>query len=261
SPKPALWQPYRQSILKGDAPIIGQDIFLNLTAGSETTFELRRVPTPSAVSSADPNSAEFFGRSEQLFVQNNFSFTADLFKGETVFQPVHWAVRLEPVLNVNYTDTRENNVISPNPRRGTDRVDEFFALQQAFVEIHLGDLSDNYDFVAARFGNQVFNSDFRGFIFNDINLAARLFGNWDNNRWQYNVALFDMDEKDTNSELNKFARRDQYVLIANVYRQDFLRQGYNAQVSLHVNLDRGRTHYDENGNLTRPAPLGSVVEH
>src|SRR6185503_8393131 len=61
TPQPLLWQPYRQSILKGDAPVIGQDIFLNLTAGSETTFELRRVPTPSAVSSADPNSAEFFG--------------------------------------------------------------------------------------------------------------------------------------------------------------------------------------------------------
>ena len=57
TPYPLWWRPYRQSLLKGDAPILGQDVFLNLTAGSETTFELRRVPTPSAVSSADPNSA------------------------------------------------------------------------------------------------------------------------------------------------------------------------------------------------------------
>ncbi len=192
TPQPMLWRPYAQSILKGDAPIIGQDIFLNLTAGSETTFELRRIPTPSAISSANPNSAEFFGRSEQMFMQNNFSFTMDLFKGQTVFQPVHWALRLEPVFNVNYTDTRENNVISPNPQRGTDRFDEFVALQQAFVEIHLRDLSDDYDFIASRFGNQAFNSDFRGFIFNDVNLAARIFGNYDNNRWQYNLAVFDM---------------------------------------------------------------------
>jgi hypothetical protein len=261
SPKPLLWRPYGQSILKGDAPIWGQDIFLDLTAGSETTFELRRVPTPSGISSSRPNSADFFGRSEQMFVQNNFSFTVDLFKGETVFQPVHWAIRLEPVFNVNYTDTRENNVINPNPQRGTDRLDSFVALQQAFVELHICDLSEDYDFIASRFGNQAFNSDFRGFIFNDVNLAARLFGNYDNNRWQYNVVAFDMDEKDTNSELNKFARRDQIVFIANAYRQDFLWHGYTAQLSFHANFDHGRTHYDENGNLTRPAPLGTVVPH
>lgn len=261
SPKPLLWRPYAQSILKGDAPIFGQDIFLDLTAGSETAFEMRRVPTPSGVSTANPNSAEFYGGSEQLFVQNNFSFTMDLFKGETVFQPVHWALRLEPVFNVNYTDTRENNVINPNPQHGTDRFDDYVALQEAFLEVHLKDLSENYDFIAARFGNQPFNSDFRGFIFNDINLAARLFGNYDNNRWQYNVVAFDMDEKDTNSELNKFARRGQDVFIANVYRQDFLWHGYTTQLSFHANLDHGGTHYDDNGNLARPAPLGTVVPH
>ena len=261
SPKPLLWRPYAQSILKGDAPVWGQDIFLNLTASSETTFELRRVPVPSGVSTSDPNSAEFYGKSEQLFVQNNFSFTADLFKGETVFQPVHWAVRLEPVFNLNYVDTRENNLIKPNPQRGTDRFDNFVSLQQAFVELHLRDLSENYDFLASRFGNQAFNSDFRGFIFNDVNLAARFFGNYDNNRWQYNVIAFDMDEKDTNSELNKFARRGQNVLIANLYRQDFLWHGYTAQWSFHANLDHGGTHYDENGNLTRPEPLGTLAPH
>src|SRR6266511_1278322 len=80
TPEPMLWHPYTQSILKGDAPIIGQDVFLDLTAGSQTEFAARRLPTASGVSAAEPNSAEFFGRSEQLFVQNYFSFTADLFK-------------------------------------------------------------------------------------------------------------------------------------------------------------------------------------
>jgi hypothetical protein len=32
-------------------------------------------------------------------------------------------------------------------------------------------------------------------------------------------------------------------------------------LSLHANLDHGRTHYDENGNLARPEPLGTVVPH
>ena len=261
TPAPLLFRPYAQSVLKGDAPIIGQDIFLDLTASSETEFNARRVPTPSGVSSANANNADFFGKSDELFVQNNFAFTVDLFKGDTVFQPVDWQLRLEPVFNVNYTDTRENNVISPNPQRGTDRFDDFVALQQAYFEVHLRDLSANYDFISARIGNQPFNSDFRGFIFNDINLAARVFGNYDDNLWQYNVVAFDMDEKDTNSQLNRFARRDQYVFIANAYRQDFFWHGYTAEFSFHANIDQGSTHYDDNGNLTRPAPIGTVVPH
>lgn len=261
SPKPMLWQPYGQSVLKGDSPVIGQDIFLDLTASSMSFFEARRIPTGSGVSAQNPNSAEFFGNSDQYFVQNNFAFTVDLFKGMTVFQPVEWALRLEPVFNINYTYTNERGVISPNPAKGTDRFDSYQALQQAFVEVHIHDLSEDYDFVATRIGNQVFNSDFRGFIFNDTNLGARIFGDAHNNLWQYNVIVFDMNEKDTNSELNEFNRRDQNVIIANVYRQDALWHGYTAQLSFHANLDHGRTHYDSNGFLARPAPIGTVVPH
>ena len=116
SPVTALWRPYQQSLLKGDAPIIGQDIFLDLTAGTETEFEGRRMPTPSGVSSAQPNSAEFFGRSEELAVNNNLSFSLDLFEGETVFQPVRWAIHLQPVYNVNYLQAGETGVVSPDPR-------------------------------------------------------------------------------------------------------------------------------------------------
>ena len=67
---------------------------------------------------------------------------------------------------------------------------------------------------------------FRGFIFNDTNLGARLFGNLGNNRYQYNLAFFDMLEKQTNSGLNTFSLRDQRVVIANLYWQDFLTPGY-----------------------------------
>jgi len=301
TPDTMLWHPYKQSLLKGDAPIIGQNIFLNLTAGLQTEFEARRLPTPSGVSSARPNSSEFYGQGEQLAVQNNFSFAVDLFEGETVFKPVHWAVRLQPVYNINYLNARETGVVNPDPRgsggqnnspppnnsgvsnpgdagsllngqvsnapgnldntRRTERTKDYLALQEAFVELHLGDLSDNYDFFASRVGNQPFNSDFRGFIFNDVNSGARVFGNADNNHYQYNFMALDMREKDTNSELNTFDERDQRVIIANFYRQDFIWKGYTAQASLHVNLDDGQTHYDENGNIVRPAPLGTVQEH
>lgn len=258
---PAIWNPYRQSILKGDVPVIGQDIFLNVTAISDTLLEARRLPTPSGVSADRPSSAVFFGRGEQYTIAETVAVSLELFKGETVFEPVHWAIKIEPAFNVNYTKVQERGAVKPRPAFGTERESEFFSLQQWFGELHLGDLSDNYDFWAARAGSQPFNSDFRGFIFNDINLGARVFGNADNNHFQYNVAAFPMREKDTNSELNEFDARDQYVFIANLYRQDFIWHGYTAQVSFHANLDKGQTHYDKNGNIARPAPLGTVAEH
>ncbi len=152
-------------------------------------------------------------------------------------------------------------MVSPNAVRGTDRTDDWLALQEAFIEAHISDLSDNYDFISIRAGNQPFNSDFRGFIFNDINSGVRIFGNAGDNRYQYNLAAFDMREKDSNSGLNTFDDRDQIVAIANLYRQDFLFHGYTAQLSLVLNADDGQTHYDSNGNLERPAPLGTVKQH
>src|SRR5260221_794277 len=87
TPEPLLWHPYKQSLLKGDVPIIGQDIFLNLTASSQTEVEFRRVPTASGVSAAVAGAYEFYGQSEQIGIQNNFAFSAELFKGETSFKP------------------------------------------------------------------------------------------------------------------------------------------------------------------------------
>ena len=300
TPEPLLWAPYKQSLLKGDLPIIGQNIFLDLTASAETVTEFKRVPTASGVSGAVPGEYEFYGQSDQLSIQNNLAFSMDLFQGETAFRPVDWAVKIEPVFNVNYLEARETGVVSPSPTgaiggnnapppnngfvqnpgdigsllngqvgpagsyRGsasTQRTETDFALQQAFMDIHLRDLSDNYDFVTLRVGNQPFNADFRGFLFNDVNLGARLFGNWDNNLYQYNLAVFDMREKNTDSELNTFNARDQEIAIANLYRQDFIWPGYTAEWSFLANHDHGGIHYDDNGRLVRPEPLGSLHAH
>ena len=260
SPATYLWHPYQRSLLKGDVPIIGQDIFLDLTASAESVQEFKRVPTPSGVSTATPGEFDFFGQGEQWSSQNNFGFAMNLFQGETVFRPVDWAIKIEPVLNVNHLAAQENGVVSPDPR-STERTKTYLALQQAFVELHLKDLSENYDSVSVRAGNQPFNADFRGFLFNDVNLGLRLFGNYANNLYQYNLAVFDMREKDTDSELNTFDARDQQVVIANLYRQDFIWPGYTAAWSVVGNFDHGGLHYDRNGNVARPAPLGSVRVH
>ncbi len=350
---PRLWHPYEQSILKGDVPIIGQDIFANITAKSFTIFEYRRLPVASGVSTAQPNASEFFGRGEQSFVSTDTSLAIDLFRGETAFKPVTWLFHVNAVQNENWIRTRENNLVDPDPR-GADFVDrarppdtasieaipasshevnprsgnpgsfrttvnppdvfnylapqlrpisdarslirvdpviqeipadkelpdeskkskrndlagtryttrhrDVFALQEAFAEIHFSDLTDNYDFISGRVGIQPFVSDFRGFIFADTNLGARVFGNADNNRTQYNLVFFDMREKDTYSDLNTFDSRHQHVLIANAFRQDFIWKGYTSQLSFHMNLDQGGTHYDKNGFLTRPQPFGTVPQ-
>ena len=69
------------------------------------------------------------------------------------------------------------------------RTRSFWSLQEAFLEAKLADTSADYDFVSVQVGqSQPFISDFRGFLFADINDALRLFGTRNANRDQYNVA-------------------------------------------------------------------------
>src|SRR5260370_11599491 len=59
------YDPYHQNWLKGDYPIIGNKVFMILSAVSSTSVDLSRTPKPSGVRTAPPGSAEFFGRSEE----------------------------------------------------------------------------------------------------------------------------------------------------------------------------------------------------
>ena len=256
------WDPYNQSVLKGDYPIKGDKIFMILSAASTTSVEQRRAPTPSDVSSADPLSGEFFGRPEQLALNETLQFSFELFHGDTTFKPRTWAIKFSPTLSVpNYLNARENGVVNIDVRRGTDRTDWHVSLEEAFGEVKLADVNANYDFVSVRAGIQPFVSDFRGFIFSDNNLGARVFGALDNNRVQFNAAYFSMLEKDTNSGLNRFDTRHQNVYVANVFRQDFIRKGYTIQGSFHYNDDRRSVKFDRNGFLVRPAAIGDVRPH
>lgn len=256
------WNPYNQSVLKGDYPFKGNKLFMVLSATSTTTVEQRRAPTPSDVSSDEPRSGEFFGQPEQLAANQTLQLSFELFHGDTTFKPRDWAIKFSPTFSIpNYLNARENGVVNIDVRRGTNRTDTHFSLEEAFAEVKLADLSANYDFISLRAGIQPFVSDFRGFIFSDNNLGARLFGSFDNNRFQFNAAYFFMLEKDTNSGLNTFDTRHQNVYIANLFRQDFIRKGYTIQGSLHYNDDRPTIEYDTNGFLVRPALIGDVRSH
>jgi hypothetical protein len=254
--------PYDQSILKGDYPIFGQHVFLILSATSFTAVQQQRTPVPSNPSSARPGSAEFFGKPEVLAFNQLLQFSFEMFSGDTTFKPRQWAVKLSPTLSVpNYVRAREQGVVNIDPRRGTSRTDWHFSFEEAFVEVKLEDVNANYDAVSARVGIQPFVSDFRGFIYTDNNLGARLFGAFKNNRYQFNLAYFAQLEKETNSGLNRFDRRPQNVYVANLFRQDFLAKGYTAQVSFHFNDDRRSVEFDRNGFQVRPAVVGDARQH
>lgn len=257
------YDPFNRNRWKGDQPIwpsrLGQQVFFNFTASSDTFFEGRRVPSPRGVSSANAGTAEFFGRGEQAFTDQTLRFSFDLFHGDASFKPVDWRIRVTPEISLNDLAVRELGIVSPNVRAGTNRFDTHLGLQEAFVEVKLADLSANYDFVSLRAGIQQFNADFRGFLLVDEQPALRIFGNLHSNRIQYNVAYFHFLEKNTNSGLNSFDRRHQQVLLGDVYLQDFFFPGYTAEFIAAWNKDDATIHYDDNGFLVRPAPIGNVI--
>jgi len=261
--KPRWYDPFNHNRFKGDEPIwpevFGQQVFLNFTGTAETFLDGRRVPTPSGVSAAQPGSANFFGNGNQLFLDQTFRFSFDLFHGDTSFRPADWRIRVTPEISLNYLNVHELGIVSPDVRKGTTRFDDHLGLQEAFFEYKLRDLSHNFDFVSARAGIQQFNADFRGFLFVDEQPGLRVFGNLRSDRIEYNAAYFNFLEKNTNSGLNTFERRGQQVVLANAYLQDFFFPGYTAEFVGAWNKDDPSIHFDDNGFPVRPAPIGNVV--
>jgi Carboxypeptidase regulatory-like domain len=254
------WDPYNQNRLKGDYPVLGKRTFFVFTGISDSLLEGRNLPTPSGVSTERQGSERFFGRGGQYLPVTAFRTSFDLFRGDTAFRPIDWRVRVAPAFSVNVINLAELQT-NADVRRTSNRLDTHLGLQEAFVEKKLFDLSSKYDFMSVRAGIQEFSSDFRGFISVLEAPGIRLFGTLKSSRIEYNVAYFDLLEKDTNSGFNELHRRRQQVYIANVYIQDFLTPGYTTAFSFHANRDQGELHYDTNGFLVRPAPIGLIGDN
>ena len=270
--KQRWWDPYNINTIKGDKPYEplqhwGPDWFVNLGAVSDSLLEARRIPVPvGAQSSERPGAFNVLGRTAQTTLVQTLILSASLIKGNTTFKPPDYEFKFTGAFNLNYTQTNEVRAVNVDPQRGVNRTDRQFGVQEAFVDKHLRNVSDRYDFDSVRIGIQPFISDFRGFVFNDLPFGVRLFGTRDNNLWQYNLAWFRRLEKDTNSGLNDILKRTRNddTFVANAFRQDWPVLGHTTQATVLLNINRegGRgDFYDRNGFQVRPAVVGDVRPH
>jgi hypothetical protein len=188
-----------------------------------------------------------------------------LYKGETVFRPPDYEIRFIPVFNFSSVSVEEAGVLKADTSSSLTRSEGFVGIQGLFIDKHLRNVSERYDFDSIRVGIQPITVDFRGFLFQDSPIGVRLFGTRSNNLWQYNIGWFRRIEKDTNSGLNDItensfsdAIRDDDVFLFNVYRQDFPWLGFTSQAVLvhNRNDETDKNFIDDNGFLTRPSALG-----
>jgi hypothetical protein len=272
--KENLLDPYNQNTLKGDRPIDRakvpwlpikeDDWFFVANLISDSVYEPRTFPIPVGVQTTeDPDSNDVFGNDFSQVFSQTFIVGFALLKGSTTFKPPSIEYRLTLAYNVNYVDVPERRVLFVEPTRPSHRLDHFLGVQEAFVDYHFGQFdNDRFDFISIRAGIQPFQSDFRGFLFNDQQLGVRLFGSRDNNRFQFNLGAFWRLEKDTNSGLNDVtqALRNDFVFVANAYRQDFLIPALTSQITVVYNRNREADdiQIDTNGFPVRPALLGTL---
>ncbi|KHK91391.1 hypothetical protein LK12_11090 [Novosphingobium malaysiense] len=271
--KERWWDPYHQNTYKGDRPInpdkvpwlpiTGDDWFFTAGLTSDTVIEPRTFPIPVGVQTTERlDSIDVFGKDASFVFSQTFIASASLVKGQTAFKPPEVEYKIALAFNYNYVNVPEKRVLFVEPSKPSHRSDHFLGVQEAFIDYHLRNVSDRYDFDSIRVGIQPFQADFRGFLFNDQQLGIRLFGNRDNNRFQYNIAAFWRLEKDTNSGLNSVVQRprDDFLFIANLYRQDFLIPALTSQITLAYNRNRegDEIEIDDNGFPVRPALLGTL---
>lgn len=267
------FDPFHHNVLKGDKPIRakdrpgflhGDDWFFIVNAASDTVVEPRTFPIPVGNQTTErPNSIDVFGKGQSLVLSQTFITGVSLLKGLTAFKPPIVEYRLTLATNISYVNVPERRVLDVAPSKGSQRTDAFIGVQDAFVDYHLGRFdTSRYDFVSIRAGIQPITADFRGFLFLDNQLGFRIFGNRDNNRWQFNLGAFWRLEKDTNSGLNNvFATpRSDWVFLANAYRQDFPVTGLTSEVSVTYNMNReaNDVEIDKNGFPVRPALIGDL---
>ena len=169
----ATLDPYNTNLLKGDLPIFGKDWFLNLTAISDTLAESRTLPTPSGVSAVKPHLDHRLRQRQPEPLQRKPHRVIRSFSGTDRIQADRTAIQSHADRATSITSICARTVwssrTSAEERRGRMATSR---CRSSSTSGRSADLSPNYDFISFRAGSQPFNSDFRGFIFNDTNLGV-----------------------------------------------------------------------------------------
>jgi hypothetical protein len=213
-PRNPLWDPYNQNILKGDIPIIGDNIFFAFT-GTLDTFAIYKRNLDFFTSDVIRNVPY---HEHNLLFQTTATAAFEIFQGDTVFAPKDWAIRLTPIFRFRCGD---KNAID----QGCGEDARMF---EAFGEVKLFEIGSTFDATSLRVGLQAFNADFFGLIYNDVQPGGRVFGELERNRYKFNLAAFDRLNKEKLSALNEWKRRNHQVGIANAQFDDFFMDGFNV---------------------------------
>ncbi len=167
------WDPYNQSTWKADRPIFGDDWFLDIGVISDFLVEPRRLPLPIGDQATDGSGrSDIFAKGDQVIVAETVLLELALVQGNTTFRPPDWEFRFVGAANINHVDGSVRGILEVDPEEGTTRTDGHLAIQELFVDRHLGNWNDDYDFVSLRVGIQEFISDYRGFLYEDASPAC-----------------------------------------------------------------------------------------
>jgi hypothetical protein len=213
--------PYNQNQFKGDYPLGNSHTFLNLN------LQFNSQINPQLATSDSPFDD---GGAQTLAYNQNMVMGAEVFGGNTVFQPKIWAGRVTTVTNINAVAA--DSLSFGELQRG----DTVFAFEELFGEARLAVLGPEFDFMSVRGGMQNLNIDFRGFVYVDNALGVRLFGNHSANRRQYNVAYFSLRQR--KGLLHDITERTgQDVFIGNLFFSGMGADSYVALVNVLFSRD------------------------
>ena len=192
----------------------------------------------------------------------NLAFSVDLFHGDTSFRPADWRIQFTPEINVNYLAVagKRRSSISTSQGHHALRFARRLAGRLRRSEAEGPEQSVRLHFRARR--HSVLHQRFSRVSFSPIRSracgsSATSIQTAINTTWPISRCW----KKTPTADLNTFAYRNQQVMIANVYRQDFLMPGYTIQASFHYDKDDPSFQFDTDNFLVRPAPIGLVVPH
>ncbi len=142
-------------MLKGDrlikvpswAPLKGDDWFLVAGLTSDTVVEPRSFPILVGVQTTGrPDSIDTFGHPASLVLAQTVLASAALIKGSTAYKPPEIEYRVTLAAQLNYVNLDERRVLNVKPSTASHRTDMFVGVQELFVDRHLRNTSDRYDF-------------------------------------------------------------------------------------------------------------------